>query len=127
MIKLIKKKLRVCLTNKCNFKCTYCWSGGEGSRNSNQGLSQEKLLFIVKYLSVNHMFSFIRLTGGEPLLKKDYYEIVQKLDNTKCFDKITMVTNGSLISSEEANKLAKLNFKSITVSLDTLDVYKRQT
>lgn len=123
---MIKKKLRMCLTNKCNFRCTYCWSGGEGSKKSCKDLSQDELLFITKYLSDNYMFSFIRLTGGEPLLRKDLYDIVEKLDNAKCFDKITMVTNGSLINSNVASNLAKLNFKSITVSLDTLnkDVFK---
>jgi len=126
---MIKKKLRVCLTNKCNFKCTYCWSGGEGSMSSNRDLSNEDLLFITKYLSINYMFSFIRLTGGEPLLKKNLYKIVEDLDSTKCFDKITMVSNGSLINSHVASKLSKLNFKSITISLDTLkrDVFKNMT
>lgn len=126
---MIKKKLRVCLTNKCNFKCTYCWSGGEGSGSSDQNLSQEDLLYITKYLAGNHMFSFIRLTGGEPLLRKDLYEIVEKLHSVKCFDKITMVTNGSLINLHMASKLSKLSFKSITISLDTLknDVFKNMT
>lgn len=126
---MIKKKLRVCLTNKCNFRCTYCRPGGEGSCNANKDLSPEELLSITKYLYTNYMFSFIRLTGGEPLIRKDLYEIVEMLDSTKCFDKITMVSNGSLINSHEANKISKLNFKSITISLDTLkkDVFKRLT
>lgn len=126
---MIKKKLRVSLTNKCNFKCTYCWSGGEGLSCSRKNLSQEELIFIINYLAQNYMFSFIRLTGGEPLLRKDLYEIVKKMQETKTFDKITMVSNGSLINSQVAGELAELNFKSITISLDTLkrEVFKKVT
>lgn len=126
---MIKKKLRLCLTSACNFRCSYCWAGGEGIKNSNPALSDEELLFITKYLSQKYKFSFIRLTGGEPLLRKSFFKVVEELKNANCFDKITMVTNGSLIDLDMAWELSKLNLKSITVSLDTLkrDTFKEMT
>lgn len=126
---MIKKKLRVCLTSACNFQCAYCWAGGEGIKNSNPPLSDDVLIYITKYLSEKYMFSFLRLTGGEPLLRKSFFEVVNELKQTNCFDKITMVTNGSLIDEEVACKLAELKLKSITVSLDTLhaDIFESIT
>lgn len=126
---MIKKKLRVCLTSACNFRCAYCWAGGEGIKNSNPPLSDDELLSITRILSEKYMFSYIRLTGGEPLLRKGFFDVVGALKESNCFDKITMVTNGSMIDEETAIKLAGLGLKSITVSLDTLhaDVFKQMT
>ncbi len=113
-------KLRVCLTDVCNFKCIYCHPSGEGCSSQNEVLSDEELYNILNELALLGIESF-RLTGGEPMLRKNFFKTVEKIKNIPNIKKITMVTNGSIISEKNIEDIVKLNLKSITVSLDTLD------
>ncbi len=114
-------KLRVCLTDKCNFLCEYCREGGEAGFNSENQMDSDKLVVLLEELN-KCGFEALRFTGGEPLLRKDWYEIVKKVSDKKIFKKITMVTNGSMIlRNDNARKIADAGFKSVTVSLDSID------
>lgn len=112
-------KLRVCLTDVCNFRCAYCRSGGEGVSDHNYLLSDIELLEIMKNLSTLGFEAF-RLTGGEPLLRKNWDIIAKEAKNIQGIKKVTIVTNGSLLTSENIEKILSVGFKSVTVSLDTI-------
>lgn len=112
-------KLRVCLTEQCNFKCSYCHPGGEGYSSKCEILSDKQLVSILHELSLLGIESF-RLTGGEPMLRKNFFQLVTDIRKIANIKKVTMVTNGSIINGKNINKLKELGLKSLTVSLDTL-------
>lgn len=112
-------EIRVCLTKECNFKCQYCKPGGEGVYNKNKALNKEELLCIIAKLTRFGVGS-VRLTGGEPLLRKDFSEIVDELSNLDKINDISLVTNGSLLNEKLVSSISKKNIKEVTVSLDTI-------
>lgn len=113
-------ELRACLTSKCNFKCMYCRPGGEGLFNKIPELSIQKLIKVLKKLNA-YGFKSVRLTGGEPFIRKDITKIIDEINNLKTYDPISVVTNGSLLTDKMVKELSYRNIKSITVSLDTFD------
>ena len=114
-------KLRVCLTDKCNFECTYCREGGEAGLLTSDYMEKEQLVDLLKKLNLCG-FEALRFTGGEPLLRKDWYDIINEVSKQKIYKKITMVTNGSLLLlNNNIEKIKEIGFKSVTVSLDSLN------
>jgi len=123
----IHNYLRISLTDKCNLNCTYCNPSGNGFygiQNSDL-LSNEELLRLIKIFVVDFEFTKIRLTGGEPLARKnilDLFESLGKLKSTNSFE-LGITTNGTFLfdklESLKTNGLEKLN-----ISLDTLDRLK---
>lgn len=114
-------KLRVCLTDVCNFSCKYCRPGGEGICYEHKSLlSSNELIKLIEIL-INKGFESVRLTGGEPLLRRDFYEIAKSIKKISKLKKLTMVTNGSMLSESIVKRIEDVGFKSITVSLDTID------
>lgn len=115
-------KVRVCLTDVCNFKCKYCRPGGEGEKGE-KNLSDEELVKAITIL-VEEGFEAVRLTGGEPTLRKGYINLAKKIRKNEGIKKLTMVTNGSTLDHNSIVKLKQVGFKSITISLDTVDKNK---
>lgn len=114
-------KLRVCLTDKCNFKCSYCRDGGEAGIKTVNFLSKNQLVLLLKKMH-SYGFESLRFTGGEPLLRIDWYEIIKNISREKLYNKITMVSNGSLLMHDNnIDRIKELGLKSITISLDSLD------
>lgn len=113
-------KLRICVTDKCNFNCTYCGSGGEGKLSDGYSLSYEERISIISKLHEIGIDSY-RITGGEPLLYPELYKLLDDLQNHESLNKITIVTNGSLINDKFVNYIKKSKIKSVTISLDALD------
>ena len=117
MIKERRPHLRVALTPHCNFRCRYCRPGGEGYyENINDVLSKEELIDIIS-LCGDVGFRDIKLTGGEPLIRKDLEDIISEIKSLNKFNFLGLVTNGSLLNSRSKGlKEAGLDF--ITISLD---------
>lgn len=115
--------LRISVTDKCNLRCTYCMpEEGIEFRKQENFLTFEEIVEIVKAaseLGINK----IRLTGGEPLVKRDIVDLVRKISKIDGIEKISMTTNGVLLSNN-ANDLKDAGLTSINVSLDTLDPNK---
>jgi molybdenum cofactor biosynthesis protein A len=116
--------LRISLTEKCNLRCTYCMPAeGVLLTPKSQLMTADEVLIIAKTF-VNHGVTKIRLTGGEPLVRKDFSEIVKKLFQLKV--DISLTTNAVLI--DQYSTLLKENgIRKINVSLDTLSKDKFQT
>lgn len=112
--------LRITLTNLCNLDCVYCHHDGmEDSKDEMNADEIYKICKIAKNIGVRK----IRLSGGEPLVRKDIVEIVKKIDSLN-FKDISLTTNGVLLE-KYAEDLKKAGLTRVNVSLDTLkpDVY----
>ena len=115
------RKLRLQLLDACNFKCTYCMPEHYRFAKFNDLLSSDELFQISSKL-VSQGIEEIRLTGGEPLLRPDFKEIVTKL-STLNLQKFGLTTNGFFLSQHlEFLKSTKLKF--INISLDSLNENK---
>jgi len=108
--------LRITLTNRCNVNCLYCHH--DGMVQSKDEMNAEELYTICKIAKKNGVKK-IRLSGGEPLLKKDIVEIVEKI-NSLDFKDISMTTNGILLE-KYAKPLKEAGLDRVNVSLDTLN------
>lgn len=108
--------LRITITNRCNVNCIYCHH--DGMRSSKNEMTPEeiyKISQIAKRIGVRKM----RLSGGEPLVRKDIVEIVSKI-NSVGFKDISMTTNGIFLE-KYAKDLKEAGLDRVNVSLDTLN------
>lgn len=111
--------LRISLTDQCNLKCFYCTpEGWQQKLASNELLSYEELLRVAK-LAVAMGIRKIRLTGGEPLVRRQVLYFIRKLGALAGLDDIRLTTNGILLD-EFAAKLLAAGVKKINISLDSL-------
>ena len=108
--------LRVTITNRCNVNCIYCHHDGmRSSKNEMTPDEIHKICQIAKRIGVRK----IRLSGGEPLIRKDIVEIVSKI-NSVGFKDISLTTNGILLE-KYAEDLKEAGLDRVNVSLDTLN------
>lgn len=109
------------MTSKCNLKCFYCHS--EGSLNKeNKEISINGIIMISK-LAASYGVKTVKLTGGEPLYRKDIIEIVKSIFSIKSFTEVSMVTNGQFLK-EYSKQLKDAGLKRVNVSLPSLDSEK---
>ncbi len=110
--------LRVSVTDRCNFRCTYCMpAGGLEWLPRSEVLSFEEITRLVGVF-VGLGVRTVRLTGGEPLLRRGLDELVAQLSAAGVTD-LSMTTNGFLLASK-ANALAAAGLRRINVSVDSL-------
>jgi cyclic pyranopterin phosphate synthase len=111
--------LRISITDRCNLRCRYCMP--------EQGIElvpHESLLTFEEILRVARVFSTlgiskIRLTGGEPLVRKDVVDLIRRLAEIPGVEDLSLTTNGVLLDPF-AKRLAEAGLRRINVSLDTL-------
>ena len=108
--------LRITLTNRCNVNCLYCHH--DGMVKSKDEMTADELYTICK-IAKKLGVKKIRLSGGEPLLKNDIVEIVERIASLG-FKDISMTTNGILLE-KYAQALKDAGLDRVNVSLDTLD------
>ena len=108
--------LRITLTNRCNVNCLYCHH--DGMVKSKDEMTADELYTICK-IAKKIGVRKIRLSGGEPLLKKDIVEIVERIASLD-FKDISMTTNGILLE-KYAQDLKDAGLDRVNVSLDTLN------
>ena len=108
--------LRITLTNRCNVNCLYCHH--DGMVKSKDEMTADELYTICK-VAKNLGIKKIRLSGGEPLLKKDIVEAVEKIASLG-FKDVSMTTNGILLE-KYAQDLKDAGLDRVNVSLDTLN------
>jgi GTP 3',8-cyclase len=117
------RDLRVSVTDRCNFRCVYCMPKEVFGRD-HQFLEREQLLTFEEIARLAGIFKAIgvekiRLTGGEPLVRRDLERLVEMLARIPDLD-LTLTTNGSLLA-KKANALKAAGLQRVTVSLDSLD------
>ena len=115
--------LRVSVTDRCNFKCIYCFT-----HQNWKWLPHEEILRFEEIESIAKVFAKlggkrIRLTGGEPLLRKNIEYLVEILSQIPEIKDLSLTTNGSFLETI-GKKLKKAGLKRINISLDTLNKEK---
>lgn len=128
------RDLRISVTDRCNFRCNYCMPKEVFDKNypylpHSALLSFEEITRLAS-LFLAHGVRKIRLTGGEPLLRKNIEELIAQLAQLRTVDgkapDLTLTTNGSLLA-RKARSLKEAGLNRVTVSLDGLDdaVFRR--
>jgi len=113
------RNLRVSLTDRCSLRCTYCMPNDFAAWIPNGDLLTTNELLTIIEVAVEQGINEVRLTGGEPLLRPDIVEIVDRIAGLANAPRLTLTTNG-LKLKELALPLAKAGLNRINVSLDTL-------
>ena len=118
------RDLRISVTDRCNFRCTYCMPR-EHFRNDYQFLAKEKILTYEEITTiVNSLLPLgiekIRLTGGEPLMRRNIIELVRQIRALDSQIDIAITTNGILLE-KYALQLKEAGLSRVTVSLDALE------
>lgn len=113
--------LRIAITDHCNYKCVYCRTGNEGALYSDLPFADYlRMARILAGLGIQK----IRLTGGEPLLRKGIVEFVRQLSQLRTIDghplDLAITTNGHLLA-EMAQPLRDAGLHRVTVSMDAVD------
>ena len=115
--------LRVSITDRCNFRCKYCMPEGVKEFIPHpEILSYEEITQIVRAFA-NFGVSSVRLTGGEPLVRKRVETLVRQLAEVEGIKDLSITTNGYLLK-ERARALKEAGLKRVNVSVDTLDPEK---
>ncbi|MCF7958910.1 MAG: radical SAM protein [Phycisphaerae bacterium] len=111
--------LRVSVTDRCNLRCSYCMpETAIGSKGHDDILSYEEICDFAK-VAVSMGIKKIRITGGEPLVRKNILHLVELLNSLNGLDEVCMTTNGTLLPLY-ANALKAAGLKRINISLDTV-------
>ncbi len=119
------RDLRISVTDRCNFRCTYCMPK-EVFNSKYQFLVRDDLLSFEEIARLASLFAShgvrkLRLTGGEPLLRKNLDVLISELANISDIDDVALTTNASLLTLNKAQELKQAGLNRITVSLDAID------
>lgn len=119
------RDLRISVTDRCNFRCTYCMPKQVFNARyqflvRDDLLSFEEIARLTR-LFVKHGVRKLRLTGGEPLLRKRLEVLIAELKIIAGVEDIALTTNASLLTAAKARDLKKAGLDRITVSLDAID------
>ncbi len=111
--------VRISVTDRCNFRCIYCMpESGVEWKPMEALLTYEDIAFFVK-VAGGLGIRKVKLTGGEPLVRKHVHNLVELIKSTGVVDEISLTTNGTLLAVY-ADRLKKAGLDRVTVSLDTL-------
>ena len=118
------RDLRISVTDRCNFRCVYCMprevfgadSSSCAARRSSPTRRSTRLAWVFAGLGVVKL----RITGGEPLVRRDVEHLVAKLVAVPGVEDVAMTTNGALLAGK-AEALAAAGLRRVTISLDSLD------
>ena len=115
--------LRISVTDRCNFRCRYCMP-----EQGMQWMERSELLTFEELTRLTRIFAglgvkHIRLTGGEPLMRKDLPTLVKLISGVQGVEDIALTTNGYFLA-DQAEELVRAGLKRINVSLDSLDPVK---
>jgi GTP 3',8-cyclase len=118
------RDLRISVTDRCNFRCGYCmprevFGPGHAFLPRSELLSYEELGRLVRVFA-DLGVSKVRLTGGEPLLRRDLHVLVSLVASTPGITDVALTTNGSLLAAH-AQSLRNAGLHRVTVSLDSVD------
>ncbi|HSF86109.1 MAG TPA: GTP 3',8-cyclase MoaA [Acidimicrobiia bacterium] len=118
------RDLRISVTDRCNFRCTYCMPKEIFNRDY-EFLARDFLLSFEEITRIARIFAGLgvhklRLTGGEPLLRRNLDTLISSLGEIDGIDDITLTTNGTLLA-RKAEALVNAGLTRVTVSLDSMD------
>src|SRR6266478_79761 len=117
------RDLRISVTDRCNFRCTYCMPFDEYTWIERQEVLSFEEIERLARLFLGFGVEKIRLTGGEPLVRKDLHQLVRRLSGLQHSLDLSLTTNGALLA-EQASDLRAAGLQRINVSIDSLKAYR---
>ena len=111
--------IRLSITDVCNFKCVYCLPDGYQCDHDRDFLSLNEISNTVNAFA-HHGISKLRITGGEPTLRKDFIDVIRAAKDTQGITKIAATTNGYSMH-KHVKDWAHAGLNAINVSIDSLD------
>ena len=115
--------LRLSLTDMCNFRCTYCLPDGyRKAKGAPSNLPPEEIVRLVRAFATLGLWK-IRLTGGEPTLRKEFNEIASAVSSVPGIRRLAMTTNGYRLP-ERAQSFYDAGIRAVNISIDSLDAAK---
>lgn len=120
--------IRISVTDRCNLRCTYCMpEEGVSQVSHDEILTYDEIARIVSVCAAQGITK-VKLTGGEPLVRKGISRLVDMLKHTKGVEQVTLTTNGIMLKAQMA-QLAGAGLDAVNISIDTLDadMYKKIT
>jgi len=120
--------LRVSITDRCNYRCIYCQSEKKFEFIPHQEILRFEEIVEIVQEAANLRITKVRITGGEPLVRKGVVDFIRKLREIKKLEDISLTTNGFFLS-EYAEKLKDAGLNRVNISLDSLqeEKYKKIT
>ena len=118
------KYLRISITDKCNYRCSYCMPKDIFGKDhqflqKSELLTYEEIIEVVKILR-RYGLEKVRLTGGEPMLRKNIELLIKGLKDDALVNQVSITTNGSLLDHDKIRLLKINGLDAITISLDSL-------
>ncbi len=118
------KYLRISITDKCNYRCSYCMPKDIFGKDhqflqKSELLTYEEIIEVVKILR-RYGLEKVRLTGGEPMLRKNIELLIKGLKDDALVNEVSITTNGSLLDHDKIRLLKTNGLDAITISLDSL-------
>lgn len=117
--------LRVSITDRCNLRCRYCMPDGCEWLAKSEILTKEEIVTLCA-IAAKLGIKKIKVTGGEPLVRRNCVELVAALKDISGIEQVTLTTNGTLLS-ETAQPLKRAGLDAVNISLDTLNRQRYQT
>ena len=115
----INDKLRVPITNSCNFSCFYCHNEGQLHKQEGSFMSLNFIKGLKSFIIKNNVYiNELNITGGEPLLHPNLLEVVSLLKNLS--NNLCIITNGSLLTKQKIDDLIKAGITKFKFGFDTL-------
>jgi cyclic pyranopterin phosphate synthase len=113
--------LRIAITQRCNLRCDYCHKEGEEhcARGTSEEMSVDEIVRIAR-IAVSLGIARIKLTGGEPLMRKDICEIIKGIAAIPDVKDLSMTTNGAMLAFQ-AQELRVCGLRRVNISLPTLN------
>lgn len=114
--------LRISVTDRCNLRCFYCMPDGVTKISHDEILRDEEIVQIVTE-AVKTGITKVRITGGDPLVRKGIYKLIRKVSDIKGIKEVVISTNGTMLVGN-VHKLKEAGISRVNFSLDTLNEKK---
>ncbi len=120
--------LRLAVTDRCNMRCQYCMPAEGVAKLTHQDILSYEELFLVARTAISLGVEKIRVTGGEPLVRKGVVEFLSRLSALRGLKQLVLTSNGLLLA-EMADELRRAGVQRLNISLDSLqpDTFRRVT
>jgi len=113
--------LRISVTDRCNFRCRYCVPSSPFSVIEHKKIARYEEILRITRLACDLGITKLRITGGEPFVRKGILSFLKELCNMESLKDISITTNGALLNREKIKSLIHMGIKRLNFSLDTLD------
>ncbi len=119
------RDIRVSITDRCNFRCVYCmpkefFGSNHAFLHRKELLTFEEIDMVIRAFVANGVKK-VRITGGEPMVRRNLPELIGRLSTTDGVEDLSMTTNASLLSATAAKELKNAGLQRITISLDAIN------